>query len=123
MAKTNQHLLRHKLFLLKEIFLALLAILSMCLVIFEFIVQPDVQTLINLNHVDIMIASIFLTDFVVSLLLTSDRQKYMRHNWYFIFASIPITDSIAEMLRGIRILRLVRLIRAGEHLDYSVTKR
>ncbi|MDQ5885958.1 MAG: voltage-gated potassium channel [Patescibacteria group bacterium] len=112
-----------KLFILKEVVLGLLAVSSIILVLYEFLYEPDEQTLVTLNHIDIVIACIFLTDFCASLLLTSDRKKYLRHNWYFLFAAIPITDSIAELLRGIRVLRLVRLIRAGEHLDYSVTRK
>ena len=123
MTKKNNHKLRHKLFLLKELCLASLAILSIVMIVYEFKYQPDILVLTKLNHVDILIACIFLIDFILSLLFTSNRKKYLRHNWYFIFASIPITDSIAELLRGLRLLRLIRLIRAGEHLEYSITKR
>lgn len=123
MLKNKKYPFRHILFLLKELFLASLAIVSIFMIIFEYRSQPDIQMLLKLNRIDIVIACIFLTDFVLSLLLTRNRKKYLRHNWYFIFASIPITDSIAELLRGIRLLRLIRLVRAGEHLEYSVTKR
>jgi hypothetical protein len=111
----------HRLFVCKEFLLGALAFLSIGLVLFEFFADPSTQTLRTLNHIDIVIACIFLADFCLSLALTGDRQKYLRHNWYFIFAAIPLSDSIAEALRGIRALRLIRLIRAGEHLDYSVT--
>lgn len=123
MAKPKVKPLHRKLFLIKEVFLGLLAMISIILVLYEIFYEPDAQTLQRLNHIDIVIACVFLIDFCASLILTNDRKKYLRHNWYFLFAAIPITDSIAELLRGIRILRLIRLIRAGEHLDYSVTRK
>lgn len=123
MAKQKVLPVHRKLFLVKEVILALLALMSILLVVYEIIYEPNAQTLRTLNHIDIVIACIFLIDFCASLILTSDRKKYLRHNWYFLFAAIPITDSIAELLRGVRMLRLVRLIRAGEHLDYSVTRK
>lgn len=123
MAKQKVRPLRHKLFVLKEVLLASLALFSIILVVYELISDLSPQTLQNLNHIDMAIASVFLIDFFASLMLTGDRKKYLRHNWYFLFAAIPITDSIAELLRGFRMLRLIRLIRAGEHLDYSVTRK
>ena len=44
----------------------------------------------------------------------------MKENWYLLLASIPIVDSWAELLRGLRLLELVRLVRAGEHLNYVI---
>lgn len=123
MVKKRKPSLRHKLFLGKEIVLALLAFVSIGLVLFEFIKDPGPEVSKTLNHIDIVIACIFLSDFLLSILFTGDRRKYLKHNWYFLLAAIPISDSIAEVLRGIRLLRLFRLIRAGEHLDYSVTKK
>lgn len=122
MTNTKRAMFLHKLFLIKEFALATIAMLSICLILYEILREPNAQTLIRFNHIDIVIACIFLIDFIVSLLVTGDRKKYLRHNWYFIFAAIPITDSVAELLRGIRLLRLIRLIRAGEHLEYSVTR-
>lgn len=121
MVKNKKHLRRHRWFVFKEFVLGVLALLSVALVLFEFFSNPSPQMLKSLNHIDIVIACIFLADFGLSLMLTGDRRKYLRYNWYFIFAAIPLSDSVAEALRGIRALRLIRLIRAGEHLDYSAT--
>ncbi|MEI6481488.1 MAG: ion transporter [Candidatus Saccharibacteria bacterium] len=119
----NHH--KQKLFLLKELSLGIMAIASIGLVLYEFIGNPSETRIITIQHLDFWIAIAFLVDFTISLIITRDRQKYVRRNWYFLLAAIPLTDAIAESLRGIRVLRLIRLIRAGEHLGFeqSETKR
>lgn len=123
MVKSKKRSTHHKLFLAKEVMMAVLSLLSIVTILFEFISNPDIDTLTKINQLDMIIAYIFLFDFCASLVLTGDRKKYLRHNWYFLFAAIPISDSIAELFRGIRILRFIRLIRAGEHLDFAVTRK
>ena len=119
----NHH--KQKLFLLKEFSLGFLAVASIGLVLYEFIGNPSEARIVTIQHIDFWIAIAFLVDFTISLITTRDKQKYVRHNWYFLLAAIPLTDAIAESLRGIRALRLIRLIRAGEHLGFeqSETKR
>jgi len=55
-----QYQLHHKLFLLKEVIFAFLALSSVVLVAYELITEPDLAMLKTLNHIDIAIAFIFL---------------------------------------------------------------
>lgn len=100
--------------------MATLAVLSVIFVFYEFFASPDAATKLIIGRFDIFVALIFLTDFCIALLNAPSKSQYMRNNWYLLLASIPIVDSWAELLRGLRLLELVRLVRAGEHINYAV---
>jgi len=98
----------------------MLAILSIASILYEhFIVVSSFSSRI-IEIFDEIVAIIFLLDFFLSLLKSSDRKQYIKHNWYLLLASIPFVDSWSELLRGLRLLKLVRLVRAGEHLTYTL---
>ena len=104
----------------KELVLSMLAILSIASILHEhFIVVSSFSSRI-IEIFDEIVAIIFLLDFFLSLLKSSDRKQYIKHNWYLLLASIPFVDSWSEFLRGLRLLKLVRLVRAGEHLTYTL---
>lgn len=102
----------------KELIMALLAILSVFFVFYEYLVPTGDQLHLFIVRFDIAVAVIFLVDFFIALASAPDKARYMRHNWYLLLASIPIVDGWAELLRGLRILELVRLVRAGSHMTY-----
>ena len=109
----------NKLFIFKELTLGVLAVLSVGLVLFELLGHPSGQQTKDIAHVDFGIACTFLLDFALSLSATRNRRQYLRHNWYFLLAAIPFTDTVTESLRVLRVLSLVRLVRAGEHLGFA----
>jgi voltage-gated potassium channel len=111
------------LFIFKEISLGVLGVLSVILVLLEFLGDLSPQQIYNLSHVDFAVACVFLFDFALSLGLSKDRRSYFRHNWYFLLAAIPLTDALTESLRGLRVLSLVRLVRMGGHLGYGAWER
>ena len=104
----------------KELFLAGLALLSVYFVFYEFIGNPSENTLHSIQLFELAVASIFLFDFFYYFAKAKSKKTYMQQNWYMLLASIPILDSWAELLRGLRMLEFVRLIRAGEHLQYAL---
>jgi hypothetical protein len=106
-----------KSYFFKELILTILAGFSVGIVVAELFFSPTREQHLLINHADFAIACVFLLDFCVELTLAKNRRLYLRKNWYFLLAAIPITDSVAELLRGLRVLRLIRLIRVGEHLD------
>ena len=65
-----------------------------------------------------MVAYIFLGDFFIAWSLSKHKQQYFKRNWYLLLASIPLTYAWAELLRGVRLLELVRLIRAAQHARF-----
>lgn len=102
----------------KELIMAFLALLSVFFVFYEYL-YPTSQTMhLFIVRFDIAVAVIFLVDFFVAFSRAPDKSHYLRHNWYLLLASIPIVDGWAELLRGLRLLELVRLVRAGSHLTY-----
>ena len=113
----------YKILLVKEIIFTILALLSIGLLIYEFIAMPSEQTVKKIMRFDFIVALIFLSDFMAHLYLTKDKKYYFKHNWLYLLASIPIVDGWAEVLRGLRILGLIRLLRAGEHLKKSLEYR
>lgn len=110
---------KYKLILYKEIVFAVLAVLSVATVFLEIFMELDSDTISRLYKFDIFVALLFLTDFFFYFSKANNRLLYMRKNWFLLLASIPILESWAELLRGLRILELVRLVRAGEHLTVS----
>lgn len=105
----------------KEIVMSTLAILSVLLLTYEYIGSPTQSTISMIMKFDIVVAFVFLIDFFVQLFDTNNKRKFIKHNWFLLLASIPIVDSWAEVLRAFRILGLVRLVRAGEHLKYAAS--
>lgn len=116
-AKKNYDLRLNALFY-KELGMTTLAIVSILLLLFEYVADPDPATRQIILRFDFIVAVIFLIDFLVSLYSADDKQKYFNENWFLLLASIPIADAWAELLRGLRILELIRLMRAGSHLSY-----
>lgn len=106
---------------IKEIVLSFLAILSILLLIFEYVTSPSDSTMTAIMRFDFMVALIFLVDFLVQLLGSANKVHFIKHNWFLLLAAIPIVDSWAELLRAFRVFGLVRLVRAGEHLKYAAS--
>ena len=111
---------QYNLLFFKEITYSILAVLSVLSVFYEMFWTLDSTTVSRINKFDIFVALLFLTDFIYYLIRSRNKTIYIRKNWYLLLASIPILDSWAELLRGLRLLELVRLVRAGEHLSVSL---
>lgn len=103
----------------KEIVFTMLALMSVFLLGYEYLANPSEEVVKLIYSFDFIVAILFLTDFCVHFYLAKDKKKYFKYNWYFLLASIPLVYGWAEILRTLRILGLIRLFRAGEHLKYS----
>lgn len=104
----------------KELLLSVLALLSVIFVIIEYLLKLDESIRASIIRFDILVAIIFLIDFTWYFMKSKRKLKYIKSNWFLLLASIPIVDSWAELLRGLRLFELVRLVRAGEHLNYVI---
>lgn len=102
----------------KELAMSALALMSVFLVVYEFAASPDQSLRRLIARFDLLVALVFLTDFCVLLARAPDKKQYVITNWYMLLSSIPIIDSWVELLRGLRLLELVRLVRTGSHLTY-----
>lgn len=119
-SKKHKQIRRLTLACYKEIFLAGLALASVYFVFYEYLRPVSESALLAIEVFELFVACVFLTDFCISLAKSADKKSYLRKNWYLLLASIPILSSWAELLRGLRLLGLVRLVRAGEHLSYAI---
>ncbi len=104
--------------LVKEVVMALLALLSVYFVYYEFAYAPEAATKELIGIFDMGVALIFLADFSFYFIKARYKMAYLRSHWYLLLASIPIANNWADLLRALRLLELVRLVRAGEHLSY-----
>lgn len=88
-----------------------LALLSVGLLIFEITSNVTPETLALIRNIDLGIALIFGLEFLTRLLQAKNKRTFMRHNWWHILASIPITASGTQALRGLMLIRLYRILR------------
>lgn len=102
----------------KELVMSALAVLSVALLLFEYFASPDQTVRQAIIRFDFVVACIFLVDFCVATYRAPNRAEYVVHNWYLLLAAIPIVDGWTELLRGLRVFELIRLVRAGSHLTY-----
>ncbi len=109
-----QLLLRYKKYretLASELIFLLLAIISIGLLFFEFTTSRIEDPSSIISRIDLLIALVFFTDFVLGLISAESKRKYFRSEWYMLLASIPLTNSITQALRSVRLIRLVRIVR------------
>jgi voltage-gated potassium channel len=95
----------------KDLLIAILALLSAGLLVFELTADLLAEDLLVLYTIDFVIACLFLIDFSYELLQAKNKRNYLRHNWYLLIASIPITGGMFQALRSIQLLRLLRIVR------------
>ncbi len=95
----------------KEIVLSLLALFSIVLFMIEISHELDWQQYIIFGIIDVVIAFIFLIDFVFGLHTADDKKIFWKKRWWELLACIPVIHPVTQVLRGIGILRIVRIIR------------
>ncbi len=110
----------YKIYWHKEVILLILALASVGLLIYEEIVHPNGNRLIWIDRFDFVVACIFLVDFIWLYCKSTNKKQFIKHNWYLLLASIPLVNTWTEALRGLRLLRFIRLLRVGEHIEYGI---
>lgn len=99
------------LLLVKEIFIVLLALLSVGLLIFELSSDLLPEQIKLIQNIDLLICIVFLTDFFVGLRIAKSKKGYFRSHWLDLLASVPISGGVFNSLRVLRLVRLVRVLR------------
>ncbi len=105
--------------LAKELLFSFLAVLSVGLLLWEILDSPTPEQQKIVYGFDVVVAFIFLADYAYLLHGATDKWYFVRHNWFLLLASVPLTTSWAEALKAFRLLVFVRLFRAGEHVYYA----
>lgn len=104
-------LLPHRQSVARDLLLSSLALLSAGLLVFELTAELVPEQTRLLYTVDFAIALLFLMDFIYEYTSATDKKKYLRHNWYLLIASIPITGGVYQALRSVQLVRLLRIVR------------
>jgi voltage-gated potassium channel len=111
--------------LLDDIVMILLAIFSVFLLILETNTNPGASQVRIYDILDIFIALIFLAEWVYRYLVAPNRKQFVKNYWWELLASIPITNSVTQVLRALRVLRVLRIVRLATRLrqvsDFSQT--
>jgi voltage-gated potassium channel len=88
--------------------LALLAVVSVALLLYEL---DHPQAAAITASLDMVIAFIFLAEYILSTLHAPNKKKYALTHWYDLLASLPIPLTGFRSVRAIRLVRLIRLLR------------
>jgi ABC-type uncharacterized transport system permease subunit len=101
----------------------LLAALSLTLLGYEYFFDISERAEQNLLQIDLVIAYIFLSDFLLGLFFNHKytRREYWRHNWLDFISSIPISIDAARALRILRAFRAIRIVSSS--LDFYFARR
>jgi hypothetical protein len=103
--------------------LLILAIAGAGLLLYEFSSFSTPEQRVITTRIDIVIAYIFLIDFLLGLFFNNKYTKaeYWKNNWLDFISSIPVTADMARALRILRALRALRVISSA--LDVYFTRR
>ena len=103
--------------------LILLAVVSLGMLAYEFSSFADPAVVVLTQRLDIIIACIFLSDFMLGLLFNQKytHKEYWRKNWLDFISSIPVTADAAQALRILRAWRAIRVISSA--LDFYFARK
>ncbi len=101
----------------------MLAVLSLSLLTYEHFVDLSENTISLFLSIDLFIAYIFLSDFLLGLFFNKKytTREYWNHNWLDFISSIPISSDMARALRILRVFKAIRVISSA--LDFYFARR
>lgn len=106
----------------KESVLVVLATLSLLMLLYEEVLNPHTSLRTLFVWIDTLIAFVFLIDFIYLYNVSKNKNYFIKHNWYLLLTALPIITSWSSALRALRLVRFVRLLVAGEHLEQSIAQ-
>ena len=106
----------------KEIVLVFFAIVSVVLVVYEVVANPSQEVIESIDDMDITIALVFLADYLWLWFRAGFSFTFFIKNLHLLLASVPLIGQTAELLRSFRVIEIIRLVRAGEHVKESYTE-
>lgn len=112
----------HKIHWHKEVLLVVLAFVSIALLVYELTKHPSEEIVTCIVATDFCIACIFLLDFWHLYKKSHDKKYFIKHNWYLLLSAMPVITGWFSALRALRLVRFLRLIVAGEHLEQSMVR-
>lgn len=122
--RTKRPSARLKRFLaIKEIAMMTLVALNLAFLALEHFAPLTHEQRFVIGIFDIMTAIVFLAEFGFEYYWAKDRAKYVRHHWFYLLAAIPISTTLFEELRTVRLLRLLKLLKLFGHMRYEHNTR
>lgn len=100
----------------KEIVMVLLALISTGLVLFEITHDFSGLQYFWIAVIDSVIAGIFLIDFLWGWYRSGNTKDFWKSRWWELFACIPFSVPFTQTLRGVGVLRLLRIIRIASRI-------
>lgn len=101
-----------------DLFMLVLALFSVCLLLWVFLADIDPETQVRAFRVDVAICVVFALEFGWRWRLAGWRRDFIARNWYEVLGMIPVSH---PALRSFRLLRVVRVVvvlaRLGKGVD------
>lgn len=97
-----------------ELILTALVALDLALLGYEVWGKPTHEQVFWIEHFDLALALLFLTEFLVLMVYSRRPIRYLRGNWPMLVASIPVA------VPGTQLIRLLRLVRLADHIVWLV---
>lgn len=95
--------------------MASLVAVSMTFLAIDIFGHPTPVQSFWMEHIDLGIACIFLTEFIIRFTTAHKPLHFLKDNWYLLVASIPIAVPGSEIFRLLRLERVLRVIRVFDH--------
>ena len=120
--KHNPKLVRRFLFI-KDMFMYALVSASFTLLFFEYAEKLNHEQLLIAEFFDVIVGVVFLLEYIFEWYFAKNRKKYMKQHWFYLLAAIPLPQQTFTILRGVRVIRLLRLLKIFAHLRYENNTR
>lgn len=113
----------HLFLIVKEVVMLTLVLFSFVFLAFEHFEVLDHDQLHAIEVYEVVVALIFLAEFMFELYFAKDRAKYWRSHWFYLIAAVPIPTESFELLKGVRALRLLKLLKIFAEYRYDRNTR
>lgn len=97
----------------------ILAVACLIGLVLEYFEQLSTVQVKMIGDFELFVGLVFLADFGFELLFAKDRFKYWRAHWIFLIASVPLPGQLFDVMRGLWLLRILRLFKVFSHLRYE----
>jgi voltage-gated potassium channel len=112
-----------KIVYIKEIVVLILVLLSLVFLGVEEFGHLTKEQIKWLDWYEVILGIVFMTEFFWELYRAKHKIDYVWHHWYYLLASIPLPNAYAEVLRGLRLIRFIKLLRFGVHMEHEKEKK
>lgn len=123
MTKKQKAVVVKRFLIAKDMVMYAFVLSSLALLVLEHIEKLTHEQLLFAEVFDIFVGVVFLVEFIFELYFAKDRNKYWKRHWFYLFASVPLPQQAFAILRGLRVIRLLRLLKIFAHLRYENNTR